>query len=59
MKSQFEVETTAMLAAMLHGPTATGSVTSGVVESIMLAVKAYRDHSRDELGILSPEIVRC
>jgi sphinganine-1-phosphate aldolase len=34
-----------------------GTVTSGGSESIFMAMKAYRDHAREERGIRSPEIV--
>ena len=36
-----------------------GTVTSGGTESIVLAVKAYRDWARQEKGIQDPVIVRC
>ena len=34
-----------------------GTVTSGGTESIVLAVKAYRDWARNEKGIQDPNIV--
>lgn len=34
-----------------------GTVTSGGTESILLAMKAYRDHARERRGITQPEIV--
>ena len=44
---QFEVETVAMVANMLHGDgNCVGSITSGGTESILMAVKTYRDRAR-------------
>ncbi len=58
---QFEVETVAMVASMLHGDGAVvGSVTSGGTESILMAVKTYRDRARNLFPkIRHPEIVRA
>lgn len=63
---KFEAEVVSMTAAMLHGgpgagessaaPEACGTVTSGGTESILLAMKAYRDLGR-ERGIERPEVV--
>lgn len=39
------------------GPDTRGSFTSGGTESILLAVKAARDHARDVRGITDPELV--
>ena len=51
---KFESEVVAMTAAMLNGDAGVvGTVTSGGTESIMLAMKAYRDQA----GISRPEIV--
>ena len=64
--SKFEAEIVAMTAAMLGGdsvgasdPSASicGVVTSGGTESILLAMKAYRDWARQEKGIERPEIL--
>ena len=55
--TKFEVESTAMLAVVLHCPTATGNITSGPIEGVMLAVKAYRDHARETRGVSSPHMV--
>lgn len=59
--TKFEAEIVAMTAAMLGmGPAAPdvcGAVTSGGTESILLAMKAYRDRARAEQGITRPEIV--
>ena len=54
---RFEAEIVAMTAHMLHGETAVGTVTSGGTESILLAMKAYRDHARRERGITRPQMV--
>ena len=64
--SKFEAEIVAMTAAMLGAeeaqaldPTADicGTVTSGGTESILLAMKVYRDWARARRGITEPEIV--
>ena len=56
---RFEVETVAMTASMLHGDAnVVGSVTSGGTESILCAVKAYRDRARHlHPRISQPEMV--
>jgi glutamate/tyrosine decarboxylase-like PLP-dependent enzyme len=59
--SKFEADILAMTANML-GAGATsdeicGTVTSGGSESILLAMKTYRDFARDRHGITRPEIV--
>src|SRR5512146_1644084 len=61
--TKFEAEIVAMTAAMLgagHAPPGTpvvGTVSSGGTESILLAMKAYRDFARERRGIATPEIV--
>jgi glutamate/tyrosine decarboxylase-like PLP-dependent enzyme len=56
--AKFESEIVAMTADMLGGGSETcGTVTSGGTESILLAMKTYRDWARDTKGITSPEIV--
>lgn len=62
--TKFEAEIVAMTAAMLHAPAdaapsarVSGTVTSGGTESIVLAMKAYRDFGRRVRGIARPEIV--
>lgn len=59
--AKFEAEIVAMTAAMLgRGPAAPevcGAVTSGGTESILLAMKAYRDQARATRGIRRAEIV--
>lgn len=56
---KFETETVAMVADMLHGDgMCVGSVTSGGTESILTAVKTYRDRARKLFPtIKQPEIV--
>ncbi len=64
---KFEAEIVAMTAHMLGAGETTapfgspqgvcGSVTSGGSESILLAIKSYRDWARDTKGITAPEIV--
>jgi sphinganine-1-phosphate aldolase len=61
--AKFEAEIVAMTASMLgagHAPPGTavvGTVSSGGTESILLAMKAYRDFARERRGIAAPEIV--
>ena len=61
--AKFEAEIVAMTASMLgasHAPPGApvaGTVSSGGTESILLAMKAYRDYARDRRGIADPEIV--
>ena len=61
--TKFEAEIVAMTADMLGarhaGPAApvAGTVSSGGTESILLAMKTYRDHARARRGIAEPEIV--
>jgi glutamate/tyrosine decarboxylase-like PLP-dependent enzyme len=45
------------VAALLHGDTAAGFMTSGGTESILCAVKAARERARAERGIDAPEMV--
>lgn len=56
---RFEVEIVAMTAWMLHGPVGVvGGVTSGGTESILMAMKTYRDRARDLFPqIKNPELV--
>jgi len=61
--SKFEAEIVAMTASMLgagqgmaESPVA-GTVSSGGTESILLAMRAYRDYARERRGIAMPEIV--
>jgi sphinganine-1-phosphate aldolase len=64
--SKFESEIVSMTAKMLHGDAVKahnpqdevcGTVTSGGTESIMMAMKVYRDRARAEQGITEPEII--
>jgi sphinganine-1-phosphate aldolase len=63
--SKFEAEIVSMTAGLLGGSTrprsagerVCGTVTSGGTESILLAMKAYRDQARARRGIVHPEIV--
>jgi len=65
--AKFEAEIVSMTAHMLGAGETTapfgseegicGSVTSGGSESILLAMKTYRDYARDKRGITAPEIV--
>jgi len=63
---KMESEIIAMTASMLnadavktHNPQdqVCGTVTSGGTESILMAMKAYRDWSREQKGIAAPEII--
>ncbi len=63
---KYEAEIVAMAADMLHADEARrlhpdaapcGSVTSGGTESILMAMKTYRDWARDRKGIKRPNIV--
>jgi sphinganine-1-phosphate aldolase len=60
--TKFEAEIVAMTSAMLHGgteaaPRACGTVTSGGTESILLAMRTYRDHARATRSVTEPEVV--
>ena len=59
--NKFEAEIVSMVSAMLHGadlgPPACGTVTSGGTESILLAMRTYRDHARAVRDIVEPEVV--
>jgi len=55
---KLESEVVAMCANLMHGDENTrGSITMGGTESILLAVKAYRDYYRRKKGITEPEMV--
>jgi glutamate/tyrosine decarboxylase-like PLP-dependent enzyme len=54
---KFEAEVISMTADLLGDPQATGNMTSGGTESILMAVKAARDRARAEKGISEPEMV--
>lgn len=59
--AKFEAEIVAMTARMLGadaaGGTVCGTVTSGGTESLLLAMKTYRDWARATKGITAPEAV--
>jgi sphinganine-1-phosphate aldolase len=59
--TKFEAEIVSMTAHMLGageaGEAVAGTVSSGGTESILLAMKAYRDYARSRRGIAEPEIV--
>ena len=57
--TKFEAEIVAMTANMLGGgdQDICGTISSGGTESIMLAMKTYRDRARQEKGIAHPEMV--
>jgi len=58
--TKFEAEVVAMTAHMLgagQDPGVCGTVTSGGTESLLLAVKTYRDWARATKGITAPEAV--
>jgi glutamate/tyrosine decarboxylase-like PLP-dependent enzyme len=59
--SKFEAEIVSMTAGMLGADKTpdriTGTVSSGGTESILLAMKSYRDWARATKGITAPEIV--
>lgn len=63
---KMESEIISMTAKMLHGDAALehnpenavcGTMTSGGSESIIMAMKVYRDWAREEKGITTPEII--
>ncbi|HMZ44407.1 MAG TPA: aminotransferase class V-fold PLP-dependent enzyme [Anaerolineales bacterium] len=57
--TKFEAEIVSMTAAMLGGAgvDACGTLSSGGTESIMLAMKTYRDWAREVKGITRPEMI--
>lgn len=56
---KFEAEIVAMTANMLGGTgqEICGTVSSGGTESILLAMKTYRDRAREQKGITKPEMI--
>lgn len=57
--TKYEAEVVAMTAAMLgadHAPGVCGTVSSGGTESILLAMKTYRDRARATKGVTRPEV---
>jgi sphinganine-1-phosphate aldolase len=60
MVRKMEAECVSMALRLFHGDAARGacgSMTSGGTESILMAVKAYRDLARTERGVTEPELV--
>ena len=57
--TKFEAEIVAMTGSMLGGAgqDVCGTVSSGGTESIMLAMKTYRDWAREKKGITKPEMI--
>ena len=60
--TKYEAEIVAMVGAMLHGggddaPDVCGTVSSGGTESILLAMKTYRDRAAAERGVSRPNLV--
>ncbi|MBI4786825.1 MAG: aminotransferase class V-fold PLP-dependent enzyme [Chloroflexi bacterium] len=58
--TKFEAEIVAMTAHMLGadaGSGVCGTVTSGGTESILVAIKTYRDWARETKGITAPEMI--
>ncbi|MCK6539102.1 MAG: aminotransferase class V-fold PLP-dependent enzyme [Anaerolineales bacterium] len=55
--AKFDAEVVAMTAHMLNSPNACGTVSSGGTESILLAMKTYRDWARETKGITKPEMI--
>ncbi|MFN4033236.1 MAG: pyridoxal phosphate-dependent decarboxylase family protein [Fimbriimonadales bacterium] len=61
---KFEAEIVRMTARLLHAPATddpaqqvVGTTTSGGTESILLAMKTYRDWARAEKGVSEPEVI--
>nr|CCC91068.1 putative sphingosine phosphate lyase-like protein [Trypanosoma congolense IL3000] len=57
---KMEAEVVSMVLHMFNGhllPDACGTLTSGGTESIIMALKAYRDWARDTRGIKTPSII--
>jgi sphinganine-1-phosphate aldolase len=56
--TKFEAEIVAMTGHMLGGDhSVCGTVSSGGTESILLAMKTYRDWARETKGIIAPEMI--
>ncbi|KAG9309272.1 pyridoxal phosphate-dependent transferase [Chiua virens] len=54
---KMEAEIVAMCLRMYNNPDGAGTMTSGGTESIVMAVKTYRDWARDVKGITEPEMI--
>ena len=63
--TKFEAEIVSMVANMMgqgktpDGAEIVGCVSSGGTESILLAMKTYRDRAREEKGVTAPEMILC
>ena len=63
--TKFEAEIVSMVANMMgqgktpDGAQIVGCVSSGGTESILLAMKTYRDKAKEEKGISAPEMILC
>jgi len=56
--TKFEREIVSMCSSLMHGnEDVRGAVSSGGTESILLAMKTYRDYFREKKGITEPEII--
>ena len=55
--AKIQSQVVGITAELLHGPDASGFMTSGGTESILCAVKAARERGREERGITAPELV--
>ena len=53
---KMEAEIVAMVLKMYNNPNGAGVTTSGGTESIVMAVKTYRDWARATKGITEPEM---
>ena len=53
---KMEAEIVAMVLKMYNNPSGAGVTTSGGTESIVMAVKTYRDWARATKGITEPEM---
>ncbi|KAH7889086.1 pyridoxal phosphate-dependent transferase [Phlebopus sp. FC_14] len=54
---KMEAEIVAMCLQMYNNPNGAGTMTSGGTESIVMAVKTYRDWAKDVKGITEPEMI--
>lgn len=54
---KMEAEIVSMCLRMYNNPTGAGTMTSGGTESIVMAVKTYRDWARATKGITEPEMI--
>ncbi|MCL4447376.1 MAG: aspartate aminotransferase family protein [Thermoplasmatales archaeon] len=55
---KFEREIVSMSSSLMHGEDGVrGAVSSGGTESILLAMKTYRDYFRKKAGITEPEVI--